>query len=86
MGPGGPCLNSASKPSPPTAGLISSASKGLSGLSCRPSRRPPHPPCSLRPPAPGWLYKATKQDDYMNHMFEYYVKHLNEEAGVSDFK
>ncbi|PSC71157.1 Six-hairpin glycosidase [Micractinium conductrix] len=36
--------------------------------------------------AAGWLYKATKQDAYLSDVYTWYIKHLEDEAPVSDFK
>lgn len=36
--------------------------------------------------AAGWLYKATKQESYLGDVYDFYMKHLEDEAPVSDFK
>lgn len=37
-------------------------------------------------PVAGWLYKATKQSEYISDMYDFYVKHLSEEAAIADWK
>ncbi|PRW56955.1 Six-hairpin glycosidase [Chlorella sorokiniana] len=34
----------------------------------------------------GWLYKATKQDSYLSDVYEFYMKHLEDEGPIADFK
>ncbi|KAI7842235.1 hypothetical protein COHA_004148 [Chlorella ohadii] len=34
----------------------------------------------------GWLYKATKQDAYLADVYDFYMKHLEDEAPIADFK
>ena len=36
--------------------------------------------------AAGWLYKATQDDAYLGDLYDYYVKHLEAEGEISDFK
>jgi len=34
----------------------------------------------------GWLYKATRDDTYLSDVYDFYVKHLEAEAEVADWK
>ena len=36
--------------------------------------------------AAGWLYKATREESYLGDVYDYYVKHLEAEAEVADWK
>lgn len=36
--------------------------------------------------AAAWLYTATKQDTYLSDVYDFYVKHLSDEAAIADWK
>lgn len=36
--------------------------------------------------AAGWLFKATKNDTYLSDVYDFYVKHLEAEADIADWK
>lgn len=36
--------------------------------------------------AAGWMYKATQDNDYLDDLYDFYVKHLHAEGEISDWK